>query len=209
MVLPILSRIPLIRRLFPPVNPTSGDVRDFWNFMCNHYGTKVVEKHDSAGMKIIAEALGLMGILNKDAFLKSYTTTIGNMIYVPNPIGFETTNWSLWGQILICVHEHQHIVQDKKAGGLVYEWDYLANSASRTQYEVEAYRTSMEINWRYMRQMQSPKDLAAKLKNYNCNAEDIKVAEKALALAIPAIKAGALTTDSSRVAVGWLDVRFA
>lgn len=203
-----LSRVTLVRRSIP-INPTSKDVKDFWQFMQKKYGTTVVQKKDAAEMKFVAEMLDLMGILDKQAFLAHYTTTLGTKIYVPHPIGSDLPGWDLWSQIIICVHEHVHVDQDNKAGGLAYEWAYVTNTAARTQYEVEAYRTRMEIDWRYRHIVGTPKAIAATLKNYACTPTDIKVAEKALALAVPAIKAGALTTDVSKVAAEWLDARFA
>ena len=115
--------------------------------------------------QVVAELLDLLGILDKQAFLNHYTTTLGTKIYVPHSIGSNLPGWDLWGQIIICVHEHVHVVQDRKAGGLAYEWAYVTNTAARTQYEVEAYRTRMEIDWRYRRAMQTPKAIAATLKN--------------------------------------------
>lgn len=205
----ILSRVPLIRRWFPPINPMPGDVKDFWTFMSGKYGTKVVQKTGSPEMKIVGEFLDLIGVLDQDAFMKNYTTTIGTVIYTPFIIGATYPNWDLFSQIRVCAHEHQHVFQYKQAGALQFTWDYVTNTARRTMYEVEAYRTGMELTWRYLRQIQSAKAIAAGLKNYGCNAEDIKVAEKALLLAVPSIKAGGLTTEVGRVAAEWLDKRFA
>lgn len=203
-----LTRLPIIRRWFPTINPTPGDVKDFWVYMTKRYGTRVVEKPNAAEMRIVAEFLDLLGILDKDVFMRNCTTTIGNVIHVPFGPGFVAPGWDLFGQIRICAHEHQHIVQDRKAGGLGFEWDYITSTAKRTVYEVEAYRTGMELTWRYLQQIQLPKMIAAGLRNYGCNNDDIKVAEKALALAIPAIKAGGLTTEAGQVAAAWLDRRF-
>jgi len=203
-----LSRVALVRQSTIPINPTSKDVKDFWQFMQKKYNTTIIQKKDSAEMKFVAEFLDLLGILDKQAFLNRYTTTLGKKIYVPHPIGSDLPGWDLWGQIVICVHEHVHIDQDNKAGDLIYEWAYVTNTASRTQYEVEAYRTGMELDWRYYHRMRTPKEIAATLKNYACTPTDIKVAEKALALAVPAIKAGALTTEVSQAAAKWLDARF-
>lgn len=205
----ILSRIPLVRRWFPPVNPTPGDVKDFWAYMQKRYGTTVVDKNNAAEMKIVAEFLDIIGILNKDDFLKKYTTTIGKTIYTPFSIGFDAPGWDLFGQIRICAHEHQHVVQYTERGGIAFQWDYAVSSAKRTMYEVEAYRTGMELTWRYLRQMQDARAIAAGLRNYGCSDDDIKVAEKALLLAIPTIKAGGLTTEAGRIAAEWLDARFA
>lgn len=200
--------VPLMQRVFPRVDPVPGDVRDFWKFMQLAYGTRVVEKAKSTDMQAAAKLLDLMGIVDETAFMTRFTTTIGTTIYAPFIIGYPESGWDLWSQIVICAHEHQHVWQDKQAGGLLYEWDYVISTAARTRYEIEAYRTGMELNWRYQNRMQSPSALAALLKNYGCSATDIKVATKALGLAIPAIKAGGLTTEVGRKAGDWLDARF-
>lgn len=204
-----LARIPLIRSILQPnVRPVPGDVKDFWAHMSGLYGSKVIEKPNALEMKAAAEFLSLMGIIDKEAFLKRYTTTLGKNIYIPFPLGFVNEYWTLWAQIKICVHEHVHIYQDDHAGGLKYEWDYITSSASRTHYEIEAYRSGMELEWRYQHRMLSPRAQANTLMNYACTAEDIKVAEKALGLSIPAIKAGGITHPVTSEAVRWLDVRF-
>jgi len=205
----ILSRVPLIRRWFPPINPTPGDVKDFWAFMSRKYGTKVVQKGNALEMKIVGGFLDLIGVLDKDTFMKNYTTTVGTIIYTPFIPGFAVPGWDLFAQIRVCAHEHQHVVQYKNAGALLFAWDYVTSTAKRTMYEVEAYRTGMELTWRYLKQIQSAKAIAAGLKNYGCTADDTMVAEKALLLAVPAIKAGGLTTSVGRVSAEWLDKRFA
>ena len=206
----IISRLPLVRRLVatkPALTP--GDVKDFWAFMSKTYGTRIINKNNAAEMKAVGELLRIMGVMDKEAFLKNYTTTLGKTIYIPKSIGFEDANWSLWGQVVICVHEHIHVYQDEQSGGLIYEWQYVTNSADRANYEAEAYRADMELSWRYQGSMPSAKSLAAKLKNYACTNVDIKVAEKQLALSIPAIKAGVILHPVTKVAIGWLDVRLA
>lgn len=204
----ILARIPLIGRIFRSANPAPEDVVEFWKVMTGHFATKVVNKSDSKEMQFVAEALGLMKILDKDAFLKRYTTTIGDKIYIPFEIGKPNDSWSLWSQITVCVHEHQHVFQDRAAGGLTFEWDYLTSTAKRAHYEAEAYRTNMVMEWRYQGRMLNPTHLAGLLANYACTPTDIAVVEKMLKLSIPSIKAGAITSDVARWACNWLDARW-
>jgi hypothetical protein len=204
----VLARIPLVGRFFQHVDPKPEDVVEFWKVMTEHFATKVVNKADSAEMKFVADALGLMKILDKDAFLKRYTTTIGDKIYIPFTIGEPHESWSLWSQITVCVHEHQHVFQDRAAGGLSFEWNYLTSSAKRAHYEAEAYRTNMVLEWRYQGRMLNPAHLAGLLKNYGCSDVDIAVVEKMLALSIKPIKAGAITSDVCRWGTIWLDARW-
>jgi hypothetical protein len=185
-----------------------GDVKDFWAYMSQRYRTKVIQKSDAFEMKLVGQFLDRIGIVDNDAFMRNYTTTVGTTIYTPFIPGFTAPDWDLFSQIRVCAHEHQHVVQYKTAGALVFTWDYVTSTARRTLYEIEAYRTGMELTWRYLKQVQNVRAIAAGLKNYGCTADDVKVAEKALLLAIPTIKAGGLTTEVGRVAAEWLDRRF-
>ena len=120
-----------------------GDVRAFWDFMTQHYGTSVINKQDAIAMKVVARVLDTLGIVDRDSFLKEFTTTIGRRIYIPFTIG-DASPLDLWSQIALCVHEHQHVVQHDKLG-LRYELTYLASKADRARYEAEAYRSELEV----------------------------------------------------------------
>lgn len=200
-------RLPILRRFVsaPRIEIAPGDVVDFWAYMARRYGTRAVRKSDAAEMKAIGRLLDLLGVIDRQTFLDRFTTTIGTTIYTPFEIGRAEGGWDLWHQILICVHEHQHVVQDDK--GLKYEWDYITSPAKRTTYEIEAYRTGFELEWKYYRRTPDPAATAALLRNYGCGSTDVEVARKALALTLPTIKAGAITTPTVMAAVGWLDER--
>jgi hypothetical protein len=64
-------------------------VRAFWDFMTREYGSRAISKANAVEMKLAAQALGLMGVLDTEAFLRDYTTTIGRRIYVPFEPGRE------------------------------------------------------------------------------------------------------------------------
>jgi hypothetical protein len=201
----VLARIPLVGRFFRRVDPTPEDVREFWKASLAHWDTTRIDKAKSDEMKLVGEVLSLLGVVDKQNFLRRFTTTIGTRIYTPFEPGVPTSEWSLWSQITVCVHEHHHVWQDRAAGGLGFEWAYLTSSAQRAHYEAEAYRTNMVLDWRYQGRMLNPRDLAAKLRFYGCSTSDIEVAAKMLALSVPSIKAGAIASDVCRWSVGWLD----
>ena len=58
-------------------------------------------------------------------FLGSFTTTIGKRIYTPFDIGVPDERYDLWGQISVCVHEHQHVEQLLRDGWLKFAGRYL------------------------------------------------------------------------------------
>ena len=95
-----LSRIPLIKKLFP-ATPTPETVSLFWTYMSQRFNTKIVQKGNSAEMKAVAQFLDLIGVLNKDVFLTNYATTIGTNIYIPFTPGVAIRNWDLFSLSLI------------------------------------------------------------------------------------------------------------
>lgn len=204
----LLGRLPFVGRLFRHVDPMPADVVEFWKAITTHYGTTLVDKASSEEMKFVAEALDLMQVVDKHAFLTNYTTTIGDKIYLPFTPGTPTDAWPLWQQIVVGVHEHVHCAQSRGVGLPAFNWNYLTSPAQRAQYEAEAYRTGMVLEWRYQGQMLNPTTLAQLLMFYGCSAADIAVTEKMLALSIPAIKAGAAGSDVCRWAMTWLDARW-
>jgi hypothetical protein len=203
-----MRQLPLVGRFFRSVSPTPDDVREFWKVMCDRYSTKRVDKSDSMEMRWIAQALGLMGIVDQRDFLQRFTTVIDSTIYTPFVPGVPTPAWSLWGQVRVCVHEHVHVFQDRASGGLGFKWNYLTSAASRAHYEAEAYRTDMVLEWRYQGRMTDPLSLASNLKSYGCSDVDVEVVRRMLALSIPSIREGAMTHEVCRWACDWLDQRW-
>jgi hypothetical protein len=181
-------------------------VRAFWDFVTREYGTRAIAKANAVEMKLAAQALGLMGVLDAEAFLRDYTTTIGRRIYVPFEPGREDGGWSLWGQLAVCVHEHQHVEQLDRDGWLKFAGKYLLSSAGRAAYEAEAYRCDMELHFWRTGEVLDPRSLAAKLKHYACASTDIEVAEKALTMSAATVRRGGVVNRASQKAVAWLNV---
>lgn len=202
----ILARIPVIGHLFLPVHPTPEDVRVFWNYMSQRFGFKIVSKATALDMKLIAGLLDALNIVHKDDFMERFTTTVAGTVYIPFDLGVPNSYYGLWEQMVVCVHEAQHIVQDDK--GLKFEWDYLTSTAARTQYEVEAYRAGMEMWWRYQGIMPSVGRTASTLTFYGCTSDDVKAATAALNAAVPMIRQGGLSTKASVAAATWMDRRY-
>ncbi|RJS14140.1 hypothetical protein DRW03_35450 [Corallococcus sp. H22C18031201] len=176
----------------------------FWQHMQARFRTKVASKSDSLEMQLAAEALQRMGILDKQRFLANFTTTVGRTIYTPFEPGVPQGGWDLWAQVVVCVHEHQHVVQHDEEGPS-YELNYLTSPASRAQYEAEAYTCNLELHyWRYGT-TPSPRALAEKLRGYGCRPEDIEVAAHTLALTSASVRRGAVLREATHVALEWLN----
>lgn len=203
-----LQALPYAGRFFLRGEIQPEEVVAFWKHMQKRFETATVNLGDAAEMKIIAQALDTLGILKKERFLKNFTTTIGRRIYTPFAVGSPRGGWDLWNQVVICVHEHQHVVQHDREG-LSYELSYLADRAARARFEAEAYRSNLEMHfWRY-RKTQSARRLAEFLFDYGCREEDVEVAAQALALSNVSIRQGAVLNEATRAALEWLDVHAA
>ena len=197
-----LQSLPVVGKVFVDIQPE--EVWAFWRFMQDHYRTTVVNKRDALEMQLVAQALDALGIQSRDRFLRNFTTTLGRRIYTPFEVGSPRGGWDLWSQVVICVHEHQHVVQYDREG-LSFEVSYLADRAARARWEAEAYRSNLELHfWRYGT-TPSARRIAEVLGDYGCRPEDVDVAAKSLALSAVSIRKGAVINEATHVALGWLD----
>jgi hypothetical protein len=204
-----IAKLPLIGKVFHrEIEPFPADVQDFWSFMLARHGMTLVNKNDSKMMQIVGESLDLMGIQDKDDFMKKYTTSVLGRVFTPFELGVPMEGWSLWNQIRVCPHEIRHDVQRKNNGCLGFEWDYTTNSASRASHECDALSVDMLLEWRYQDRMLSPHELAVGLKGYACTDEDVEVSEKQLQMIAKMIRRGAILPDPAKEACDWLNERF-
>jgi len=97
--------------------PTVELVQGLWDHMEDHCGTRRARK-TAVEMQLVGGFLDAIGILDAEDFLSRYTTTIGRTIYTPWEVGVG----DLASQMLICVHEHQHVHQYLK-GGVTFAWE--------------------------------------------------------------------------------------
>jgi hypothetical protein len=186
-------------------DPTPEQVERYWRYMLAVFKASVVDKRNSFEMKALAMLLGKAGILDPEKFLAHYATTIGRRIYVPFDIGVPTAEWSLWGQIVVCAHECQHIHQLDWMGPLRFAWKYVGSSAGRAHLEAEAYRCQLELHhWRTGEILPAEK-IVAPLKAYNVSDTDIEVAATIIRSASEAVRRGAITNHASHAAIEYLD----
>lgn len=198
----LLQAIPFVGAAFTDIRPE--EVRAFWQHMQNHFGTSVINKRSALEMQVVAHALQALGITRRDAFLRNFTTTIVRRIYTPFEVGVPKLGWELWNQVVICVHEHQHVVQHDREG-VAFEVSYLADRAARARWEAEAYRSNLELHyWRYG-ETPSAQRVASVLAGYGCRPADIEVATKSLALSAMVVRQGGVINEATKVALSWLN----
>lgn len=198
---------------------TTDLVLDFWSYTQVAYGSEVRQKDNAAVMQIAARLLDVLGIQDREQFLSRFTTTLGHTIYIPFTLGIESSRFTLWSQIVICVHEHQHIVQGDRDGWAAFDTRYLTSSSYRAGYEAEAYGANLEmVAWHYKRAGVSLTEgeivthgaqLAAGLKHYGCTTEDIRMAQQMLMTRAQVIALGGVETESAQRAIAWLEARMA
>jgi hypothetical protein len=183
---------------------TPNVVRGLWRYLGRLYKSNVFEKRRAPEMYLVAEALARLGIADREAFMREWSTTLGRRIYVPFTIGVGSSSDVLWDQIVSAVHEHQHIVQ-YEADGLGFMGSYLLSDAARAKYETEAYRSNLEMHWWRYGELLGAEAMADKLRSYAVSEADIAVAAKTLKVSADAVRHGAIVNESSNVAVRWLN----
>ena len=176
---------------------------EFWEFLKNYYNIKIIDKNDSSSMKMVGWFLDAIGILDKENFLKQFTTTINQRIYVPFKIG-EGNEEQLWGQIRTGVHEVIHAQQAKKEGFVTFSYHYVSNKNKRAEYEAEAYRSEMVLDWARKGSFRQPSEIVQSLKSYGVGKKQIDFAQKYLEVSIPGVKMGSHFNDVTKMGLFWL-----
>ena len=170
------------------------------------YKSETVDKNNSTLMELVAWSLCTMGVMDRESFMDNYCTTLGNIIYINFEVGNEKHK-DLWNQIVICVHEHQHVYQAREDTTLLFSAQYLVSKAYRALQEAEAYRTCMELHqWRYGNIPKTePKRLAEKVRRYACSSEDVQTVEKILDISVQVIERGGIISPVAATAIEWLE----
>ena len=108
----------------------------------------IVRKSDSRFMRFLGSLLFVLSFGKNKEFMRSFTTTIGDTIYVG-------TDWDILPveeQYSIIRHECVHLEQQKKYGKLLFAFLYLFFPVPvvfaywRTKFEKEAYEVQMRVN---------------------------------------------------------------
>ncbi len=137
--------------------------------MAREYRFTVVPKASAWEARAAGSVLAALGIQDRDTFLRKYVTTVGRRIYVPFTVGVAQEGWSLLAQLAVVAHECTHLEQEDRDGWW-YSWNYLTNTRKRAAYEVQGYRTTMEVEWTLTGETGwDPEGL----RTYGCSAQDV------------------------------------
>ncbi len=185
--------------------PTPDLVRAFWAYMTDHFSSHVVPKSSAVEMRLVSSTLSTLGILDATTFLTKYATTIGHRIYLPFEPGVATSDWPLWGQMTVCVHENQHVVHYDLLGALAYGYRYLTSPSQRARFEAEAYRSNLEMDWWRYGKLADPAELANRLRAYGASEVDVAMARATLSASGESVRHGAMINPSTVAAIAWLN----
>ncbi|HUU87037.1 MAG TPA: hypothetical protein VMX17_04700 [Candidatus Glassbacteria bacterium] len=108
---------------------------------------EIVEKSNSLFMKIIYYLLLIITLGGQKAFMQSYTTTIGNTVYVSS----SWERYSVFSKVSLLRHERIHMRQAKKYGMFLYSFLYLmfplpvGLAYYRAKFEKKAYEETISF----------------------------------------------------------------
>jgi len=186
------------------MDPTPQQVKDLWKHLSDRYGSKVKHKASAAEMKLIGEALDLIGILDASSFMGDFTTTINKTIYTPFEVGVPSDGHTLWSQIVIGAHEHQHVIQARDMG-VQFAVLYLTDDTWRSAYEGEAYRVSLTMDYWHHGSLPSVEGYVNSMRSYGVSDASLDFFRRYLELSLPTIRDGGLADEASRTAIEWLE----
>lgn len=178
-------------------------VRDFWRRMCQAYKTKAVPKSNSKLMKAVSLFLALCRIQKRKTFMSRFYTTIGNKIYCPKKLG-SGNHAELVTQICVCVHEHTHVLQERKDKWR-YKFRYMRSTAKRAVYEAEGYRASMEMHHWLTGRIIPIDQVMNSLKSYGLKKRDFQTVEKYLKSSMRTIDAGGIISPTVKKAISIIE----
>jgi hypothetical protein len=166
----------------------------------------VVHKDDSQFMKLIAGFLDGIGVLDKEVFLRDFTTTIGNCVYAPYEVGVYSGSggYDFWGQISILVHEIVHVTQFHHAPA-EFTLKYLLYKSDRATYEAEAYGADLEMDYWLTGHGYDVKQRAQSLLHYGLQQEHCDYAAEYLVIQDDIFRQGGEVSVVAKWAKGWLN----
>jgi len=192
---------------------TSSHVRDLTKYLAKKHKVKIVDKATAKEMKIVGQALHLMGIFDRDYFLSNFATTIPQLkmfgitktrIYLPFEPGERGKGVpDLKRQVEVICHEFHHARQMRKDPSY-FAVRYLTSKAKRAWYEARAMHTELEMIWFLRGRLPSLGQMAQGLEYYKVRRGDIRTVEKHLKIVSGVVCAGKLHNRISKNSIAWL-----
>ena len=169
-----------------------------WAHFQNIFGSTLKRKNEALEAEIVARILDALGVVDRDAFLGRFHTTVAKDIYLAWDKGDEPDDYR---QLVVCAHEHQHVHQFAEQG-VLYLVDYIVRPESRALYEAEAYSTAFDLE--YARSGQVPAsmldEVMSSLASYALGAH-LDTAHTALVAHMRTARLGMPQTPAARIAI--------
>ena len=185
-----------------PFEPTSAIVRGLYDHLQRRYGSRLVDRSESKPFQVLADLVSLLGIADRESYLRRTVTTIGHTIYAPFTPGEASPPYDLWTQIVVAAHEHEHIVQAEESGGdLAFILRYLVSPSDRAVFEARAFFSTFELEyWRYG-EVRTSVDTITKIisGSYGLGANDVLAARAALVVGLDVARVGGLSPATREV----------
>lgn len=186
---------------------TQAEADAFALEMSRRFHARIIRKDMAIEMQLLAalfdglRALGVQLPVGGD-FLNHWATTLGPFIYMPPGLSPDD-------QIEVLAHEMQHVhqfwggaSQAGLGGGLNMAFLYLVEPEARVRYEVDAYRTGLEVQFARARALPGLEQLVMPLEGgYALGANEHELARDLLEVAATSVSKGVVTTEAGRAAL--------
>lgn len=123
--------------------PLPDEAKSLWAYLSKALRSRVVRKDKASIMRIAARIAARRTDTTREEFMHDFVTTLGRRIFVPFTIGEEVPAWSLRSQMLLAVHEHQHVAQ-WRARPVRFWVRYARDTRKRALLEAEALLSEFE-----------------------------------------------------------------
>jgi len=145
-------------------------MKDFCDKMCKRFDVEITDKADSQIMAWAGKIVEMAADMSEEEFLKEYTTTLYNIIYVPI-LPWEDDPANYWSWVSTITHECLHAKQFRDE---IFEFPYYyaTDTAYRANKEAEALSSGAILYLIFIGDDYDPKQKVKKLGPYGCNSKD-------------------------------------
>lgn len=182
-------------------NVTPDIVVEYHRHMANTFGFQILPK-SSPEIAAIAALIERFAPIDSAVFLKKYSTTLCDEVYIPYEIG-KGSKSELYRQIRVITHEAQHVAdfRDNPASMVLY----ITMCSERAKIEARALSTAIYLDWWYKGKIPNLTNLAKKLHYYGLDATDQAMVRAHLLIHAPIARRGVPNNLVIKKGIAWLN----
>lgn len=158
-----------------PIAANAHNTTTLWTLLQRDLGSIVAPKEKKTVMRIASRIVARRTDTTRVEFMDDFVTTLGRRIYLPFVIGTEEEGWSFRAQMLLAVHEHQHVAQWRKQP-VRFLAQYARSTRKRALFEAEAFLAEFEACAMFDWNPPSLEQRLGTLNGYGVTAADIQAA---------------------------------